>query len=142
MCIRIRAILGIISDDGEFMTKSEVKKIIDACASDMESQAKEIFSMRKEIDIMKKDINDVKLDMKEVRTTQNLILEQVKNISMKLNDSQIEEKAFAYERNQEMLHNWKVICGIILVIALAGVGFYNLLDKQAGNIQTIVKSVK
>lgn len=127
MCNKLNEVLSTMKETDEPMTKKEMIPTLKAIGEDMEKQSNKISKLEKKVD--------------NLQETQNLILQMVQKINNKLDDEKIEEKAYAYDQNQKIVHNWKVVAVITLIIMLAGAGVLKLIDK-ADNIATIVKATK
>lgn len=134
MCNKLREVLSTMKETNNPMTKKEMIPTLKAIGEDMERQSIKIENLETKVDNLQKTQNSI-------LETQNSILSMVQTINKKLDDDKIEEKAFAYDQNQKIVRNWKVIAVITLIIMLAGAGVLKLLDK-ADNIATISKAIK
>ena len=125
MCVRMRAVLDTIKEEGEFMSKTEVLGVLRATASDMEAQAKEIKEVKTRMDNLEKKVDNIdnKIDVMNER------FEMLINMQK--------------ERRERLsrLFSFKNIIIAIIVIGCAGIGFNALLDKS-DNIATIIKASK
>lgn len=134
MCNKLRTLLSTMKETDKSMTKKEIISILKVCGEDMEEQSKKINTLEQKVD-------NLQVTQNSILETQNSILSMVKNINKKLDDDKIEEKAFAYEQNQKIIHNWKFWVVVIPLAMLAGAGVLKVLDKSS-DIKTISEAIK
>lgn len=134
MCYKLREVMATIKESDEPMTKRETIKTFNAIGLDMERQGKKIEALEQKID-------NVSITQNSILKTQTSILSMIEKINKKLDDDKIEEKAFAYEQNQKIIHNWKFWVVVIPLAMLAGAGVLKVLDKS-DNIKTISEAIK
>ena len=141
MCNKLNKIISEMKETDEPMTKRETLTILKACGEDMEKHTKKIENLEnkvEEIQETQKTILNMQNSMFDMLKTS---LSQQKDLQDKLYRDKIEEKAYAYEQNQKIVHNWKVWAVLIGIIAFAGMGVLKILDK-ADSIATISKAIK
>lgn len=106
-----------------------------------EEQAKELQRVSEKVEILEKKVDDLQKTQNIILESQNTMLLMIQKISKKLDDEKIEEKAFAYEQNQKIIHNWKFWVVAIPLLMLSGAGILKILEKS-DNIATITEAFK
>ena len=126
MCVRMRAVLETIKEEGEFMSKTEVLGVLRATASDMEAQAKEIKEVKTRMDNLEKKVDNIdnKIDVMNER------------FEMLINMQKERRERFS------RIFNSKNIIILIIILGCAGIGFKAAIIDKPDNVATIIKAIK